>query len=80
MKTRLNLSIDYTVLEDAKAYAAGKQTSLSDMVETYLKTLTRPAKRTSVLDVLDKLEKPKGKKPADTTDEYYRERASKYGF
>jgi hypothetical protein len=80
MKSRLNLTIDHQLLEAAKAYAASKRTSLSELFENYLKTLSRPAKRKSVLDLLDKLEKPKIDTSIDLKNEFYKERSKKYGF
>lgn len=45
MKTRLNLTIDQSLLESMKAYAANKNTSVSELVETCFKKIARPAKR-----------------------------------
>lgn len=80
MKSRLNLTIDDKLLEEAKVYAASKQTSLSELFENYLRTLSRPAKRKSVLDILEKLEKPRVEGNIDLKDQYYKDRAEKYGF
>lgn len=80
MKSRLNLTIDQHLLETAKAYAASKQTSLSELFESYLRTLSRPAKRKTVLDILEKLDKPKIDTSVDLKDEYYKDRSHKYGF
>jgi hypothetical protein len=40
MTTKLTLTIDDTVIHSAKRYAELKGRSLSDMVETYLKSLS----------------------------------------
>jgi len=40
MDTKLTLTLDKTVIEYAKKYAASNQTSLSDLVENYFKALT----------------------------------------
>lgn len=40
MKTTLNLRFDKSTIEAAKEYALKKQTSVSEIVETYLKKLT----------------------------------------
>ncbi|WP_281336565.1 DUF6364 family protein [Flavobacterium eburneipallidum] len=39
MNTKLTLSLEKTVIEDAKAYAKGTGRSLSEMVENYFKSL-----------------------------------------
>ena len=40
MNTKLTLTIEQEIIERAKNYAAGKNRSLSDIIENYLKTLT----------------------------------------
>lgn len=44
MNTKLTLSLDKEVIADAKAYAKATGRSLSEMVETYLKKVTKPKK------------------------------------
>lgn len=44
MNTKLTLSLDKEVIEEAKAYAKATGRSLSEMVETYLKKVTKPQK------------------------------------
>jgi len=58
MKERLNLTIDAELVESMKAYAANKQLSVSELVESYFRTVTRPLPRTNILDMVDQLEKP----------------------
>jgi hypothetical protein len=41
MNTKLTLTIDQNIIERAKKYAKEKNRSLSDLIENYLKTLTR---------------------------------------
>jgi hypothetical protein len=41
MNTKLTLTIEQTIIEQAKKYANGTGRSLSDIVENYLKALTR---------------------------------------
>ena len=41
MNTKLTLTIEHTVIEKAKKYANGKGRSLSDIVENYLKAVTK---------------------------------------
>ena len=40
MNTKLTLTIEKSVIERAKRYASKREKSLSDLVESYLKTLT----------------------------------------
>ena len=39
MNTKLTLTIEKDIIESAKNYAKGKNRSLSDIIENYLKTL-----------------------------------------
>jgi hypothetical protein len=58
MKERLNLTIDGELLDAMKAYAAGKQMSVSELVENYFRSVTRPVQRRNILDLVDGLEAP----------------------
>ena len=49
MNTKLTLTIEGSIIEGAKKYAKDKERSLSDLVENYLKTLSKN-------DVQDKIE------------------------
>jgi len=41
MNTKLTLTIEQSVIEKAKLYAKSRERSLSDIIENYLKTITR---------------------------------------
>ena len=41
MNTKLTLTIEQTVIEKAKKYATGKGRSLSNIIENYLKVITK---------------------------------------
>jgi predicted CopG family antitoxin len=41
MNTKLTLTIEQSVIEKAKKYASGKGRSLSDIIENYLKIITK---------------------------------------
>lgn len=41
MNTKLTLTIEQEIIERAKKYAKEKKRSLSDIIENYLKTLTK---------------------------------------
>lgn len=44
MNTKLTLTIEQEIIQRAKEYAKGKNRSLSDIIENYLKTLTKEEK------------------------------------
>ena len=58
VKERLNLTIDGTLLEAMKAYAASKEMSVSELVESYFRSVTKPVGRDNILDLMDRLEPP----------------------
>lgn len=45
MSTKLTLSIDESVIRDAKEYAQKTGRSVSQLVESYLKAITSPTKK-----------------------------------
>ncbi|HEY4108917.1 DUF6364 family protein [Puia sp.] len=61
MKERLNLTIDGALLDAMKAYAASKQMSVSELVESYFRSVTKPVLRKNILDLVDELEIPEVK-------------------
>ncbi|HVV06211.1 MAG TPA: DUF6364 family protein [Puia sp.] len=64
MKERLNLTIDAELVESMKAYAAGKQMSVSELVESYFRTVTKPLQRKNIVDLVDGLEVTENELPA----------------
>jgi hypothetical protein len=80
MKARLNLTIDDSLLENVKSYAVKQQRSVSDLVEGYFKSVTKPSKRKTILHLVEKLDKPVIAGEADLKDLYFKENAKKYGF
>ena len=58
MKERLNLTIDAELVESMKAYAASKQMSVSELVESYFRSVTKPLQRKSIVDLVDGLDGP----------------------
>lgn len=80
MKARLNLTIEHSLLENVKSYAVKQQQSVSELVEGYFKTVTKPSKRKNILQLVDKLDKPVITEKGDLKDLYYKENAKKYGF
>jgi len=43
-----------------KAYAASKEMSVSELVESYFRSVTKPVGRDNILDLVDRLEPPEG--------------------
>jgi len=80
MKARLNLTIDNELLDNIKAYASNKHTSISELVENYFKRITKPSKRKNIIHLVEKLEKPKMDSKADLKELFYQEQSKKYGF
>lgn len=48
MNTKLTLTIEQTIIEKAKKYANSKGRSLSDIVENYLKAITKEDYKESI--------------------------------
>lgn len=80
MKTRVNLTIEETVLHDTKLYAEKRGISVSEIVEDYLKAVTRPVKRKTIIDMVEELGPSNIDSKADLKELYYQEQAKKYGF
>ena len=81
MKSRVNLTIEESLLLDAKSYAAEKHVSVSKLVEEYLKQLTKTSKRPAFLDMVKNLKVPEDTdKGIDLKKKYYEDNAAKYGF
>ena len=73
MKERLNLTIDAELVESMKAYAASKQMSVSELVESYFRTVTRTLPGKSIVDLVDGLERPEIGRSGDLKELYYKE-------
>jgi predicted MPP superfamily phosphohydrolase len=80
MKARLNITVDEHLLNNAKHYAAKNDTSLSQLIELYFESLTRPARRKNIIQLIDKLPKPKIDLTKDMKQAYYEDQKEKYGF
>ena len=50
MNTKLTLTIEQELIRKAKEYAKNKNRSLSDLIENYLKVLTKKEELTAKLD------------------------------
>ena len=76
MKARLNITLEASLLETVKSFAAKKHTSISQIVEEYFKTITKKSGKKSLLDLLDELPEPgiHFPKDFDFEKEYYEEK------
>jgi Family of unknown function (DUF6364) len=77
MKARLNITIEESLLNEVKKIAAKRNTSVSEMVENYFKTISKPKRRTltEVLDDLPSVNVPENKKLSDL---YYEAKMKEY--
>ncbi|HTK20426.1 MAG TPA: DUF6364 family protein [Mucilaginibacter sp.] len=80
MKTRVNLTIEESVLHNTKLYAEKKGISVSEIVEEYLKIVSKPAKRKTIINLLEELDPSNIDPKADLKELYYQDQAKKYGF
>lgn len=80
MKNRLNISIDDALVEQAKRYAARHNTSVSQLVEQYFRSLVRPVHKKNVLDLIKDLPRPEMRLEDDGKEMYYMQQKKKYGF
>jgi len=83
MKTRVNLTVDEEVIKKAKYYAETHQTSVSEIVEAYLKKIVdRPASKETpyFMEVLRKLKPKEDYNNRDLKIEYYEAKGKKYGY
>ena len=81
MKARLNITIEDSLLSSIKIYAAKNNKSVSELVENYFKSISKPAKRKNILQLVDKLDTPSNIDViADLKESFYLDQAKKYGF
>lgn len=80
MKTRLNITVEEDLLNNAKRFAEKNETSLSQLIEKFFKNLTRPVRRKNVIQLVDQLSKPKIDLSGDLRKAYHENQKKKYGF
>ena len=80
MKARLNLTIDETLLTRIKAYSENKKISISELVEQYFKSISKPARQKNILDMVEGLNPPKFDINADLKKSFYENQSDKYGI
>ncbi|MFD2888313.1 DUF6364 family protein [Chitinophaga cymbidii] len=79
MKTRLNLTIEESLLQRMKAYASRKHISLSELVEGYFERIVQPVRGKSIVDVVEKMKVPDIPADRNLVSEYYEDLDKKYG-
>ena len=57
-----------------------QKTSISELVEQYFHSISKPAKHQNIIDMVEKLKPAKFNVNADLKKDFYEEQASKYGF
>jgi len=72
MNTKLTLTIEQSVIDRAKKYASGKERSLSDIIENYLRILTTEEKEKSI-ELTPTVQSLKGSFRAPASFEYKNE-------
>jgi hypothetical protein len=80
MKTKLNLTIEDSLLADAKLFAKKQHTSVSELVEGYFKNITKSPKRKTIIDLVEQLDTPAINAHLDLKELYYQDQAKKYGI
>lgn len=74
MKSRLNLTIEESLLKSIKTYAEKQHTSVSDLVENYFKKVIKPLKKESFMDMVEKLGNHDIDPKADLKEIYYQDK------
>jgi hypothetical protein len=80
MKNRLNITIEESLLNKAKKYAEQHQTSLSQLIELYLRNLTKKPSRENIITLVEGLKKPQLDPETDLKKQYYEEQKRKHGL
>lgn len=81
MKSRVNITIDESVLQRIKVYAAKQQLSLSQVIEDYLKSLLHSQSTgKTIIDLVDELPQPELDENLDLKASYYEAQKDKYGL
>ncbi|MDN3583670.1 DUF6364 family protein [Mucilaginibacter flavus] len=78
MKTKLNLTIEESLLADAKMYAQKQHRSVSQLVEDYFKSITKAPRRKNIIELVERLDPPAFDAQTDLKELYYQEHAKKY--
>jgi len=79
MKAKLNLTIDDDLLGHVKRYAERQRVSVSELVESYFRSLTKSRKKKNIVELVDGLDGPHAPLPDDLTKAYYEEQENRHG-
>ena len=74
MKTRLNLTIEDSLLKSTKHYAEKQHISVSELVENYFREVTKPIKRKNFIDLIKELGSHDIDPKADLKELYYQDK------
>ena len=80
MKARLNITIDEDVLRNVKYFAEAQNSSVSELVENYFKTIVKPKKKKTLSELIKELPKPNIPENFNWKEEYYIAKKKKYGL
>lgn len=80
MKARLDISVDKDLLNSAERYVAQKGISISQLIESYFRSLRRPARRQNIIQLMDELPKPQIDTTKNLKQAYYEDQNSKKGI
>ncbi|WAC11132.1 DUF6364 family protein [Dyadobacter pollutisoli] len=82
MKSRLNLTIESTVLLLVKEYAAAHHVSVSQIVEDYLKSIVKPPlEKSNIFDMVHQLHASMEiSHSEDLKKDFYEDQSQKYDF
>ena len=80
MKNRLNITIDNDLLLQAKQYAKKHNTSLSQLIEQYFKSLNRPGPSDNIIEMVERLPDPGISAKNNLKKNYYEDQKGKYGL
>ena len=73
MNTKLTLTIEQTVIEKAKRYAKERERSLSDIIENYLKIITKESVVDGEIEIAPIVKSLRGSFNAPETFDYKKE-------
>lgn len=76
MNTKLTLTIEQSVIENAKKYAKNRERSLSDLIENYLKALTKDSSQSDI-ELTPMVKSLKGAFHAPKNTDYKKDLANK---
>jgi len=80
MKARLNITIDKDVLQHVKLLADEQKTSVSELVENYFRTIAKPHKKKTFIELIKELPKPNLPEDFNWKDEYYQAKMKNNGL